>query len=261
MLKRELVDFLNNKYPFNNQEEWDSCGIDAEQETTSEVSNILVTLDLNKISLKWALENDCNVIITHHPLFKTDVEHPDNLVINVVNKELFGELQKNNILHIALHTCFDKDKQGTSYLIYEKVFKNYATLNELRTRKSEYLVYGSFNKEYTLLELVQLLKENHSFNNLRYLFNQENIKVKTFAIGAGSCSSMTNEVLKYKTDLFMTGDYKWHGFQDALNSNLVALDIGHDAEQVFIDKIFTVLKEKYSDLKIFKLKNSVMIKG
>ncbi|GAA5414604.1 Nif3-like dinuclear metal center hexameric protein [Ureaplasma ceti] len=260
MKKIELVNYLNHLYPFEHAEAWDQCSYDLDQNIDGEITNVLVALDLNKLSLKMALENNCNVIVTHHPLFKNNVENPDDYVMNVVNVELFNALQENQILHIALHTCFDMDLQGTSYQIFKKYLSPIAKLDEEITKTSQFLVYGTLNEPMKLEQFIDYLVEHKCFNSRRYLQVQNKQAVSTFAIGAGSCSSMMNEVLSHKTQMFLTGDVKWHGFQDGLNANLCMVDIGHDAEQVFVDVIYNKLREWNTELPIYKVFNLGYIK-
>ena len=258
MKKSQIIAILNQLYPFDNQEEWDFCGYDKSQSTHDDVIGILITLDLNWKSIQQAIEKQCNVIITHHPLFKNDLEHPENYVLNHINKEMFAFLQENKILHISLHTCFDRDSMGTSYQILKslKIFK----LIKSKTPEIPYLIYGELENEMTVRELTQTLSKNPILNNVRYIQQQETNTVQTVCLGAGSCSSYLNEVIQTQVDCFLTGDFKWHGFQDAFNAKLNVVDIGHDAEQVFIETIYSQINKTISFDKIYKFYNPIVIK-
>lgn len=242
MTKSELVNLLDHLYPFSNQEDWDQCGYDRNQDLNQRVEGILVSLDLNKISLKDAIEHHCNAIITHHPLFKTNPEHPEDLIINRVNYEMFTTLNQHQILHIALHTCFDRDIHGTSY----QIAKHVPGLVNLRPLPNNpYVIVADLLEPIKVNDFLVNLKSLQQFSSLRYLEQQKNITIKQIAIGAGSCSSYLNEVYLNKVDCFLTGDVKWHGYQDAYNAGIVMIDINHDAEQVFIPTIVEHLRSNH----------------
>lgn len=243
MKKSELINLLNKEFKFINQEEWDKCGPNLYKDEN--INNILISLDITNDVIDYAINNNCNTIISHHPIFvnEENIECP----INIYNQDLINKLAKNNILHVCLHTCFDKYKYGTSYQIYQSFsipkkdiisegwILDYIYYFELKNNIKLYDYISTFDNQYT--------------NQIRYLKEQENNEIKKIAIGAGSCSSFLNQLPNYNIDCFLTGDIKWHSFIDAYNLNISIIDINHYAESVFIQ-----FMSKYF-LKNFKIKS------
>ena len=62
----ELIAKLEEKYPFSLQEAWDNSGLQIGN-PKDELKNVMVSLDLEEETINKAIENDCNLIITHHP--------------------------------------------------------------------------------------------------------------------------------------------------------------------------------------------------
>ena len=257
MTKKELVNFLDNLYPFNNKEEWDICGPSDYENLEDEIKKVLISLDLNWETALKAYLTGCNVIITHHPIFTNDIEWPENLIVNKVNRSILQYLHEKKILHISLHTCFDRDKFGTSYKILSALdFEETPSL----LPENPYLVFGELKAPKTVFELAKQIKENKLINNVRVINKQENNWVRTICIGAGSCTSYMNDVIRTQVDCFLTGDFKWHTFQDAFNANLNVIDIGHDAEQVFITTIKEKIMNEFKELLIIEYFNAIEIK-
>jgi putative NIF3 family GTP cyclohydrolase 1 type 2 len=54
---------------------------------------------------------------------------------------------------------------------------------------------------------------------------------------------------KDKVDLYITCDMKYHNWLDSFNSNICILELNHNIENIFINKIKEDLK-KFNDLKV-----------
>ncbi len=251
MKKSELVNLLDNLFNFNNQEDWDKCGCNEYKD--EDIINIYCSLDVTFPIIEEAIKNKCNVLITHHPiLINQQVNKFDP--INKNNILLSKKLIENNILHICLHTCYDKYECGTSYQIF-KSFKINQNLISNSKWINDYIYWFELNKPIRLIDLIK--KINNSYTNpIYYIDQQKNRSIKSIAIGAGSCSSYINEIIKNNTDLFLTGDLKWHTYLDAYNLNLNIANINHYSELVFVDHISQIIENKYQ---IKCIKNNIPI--
>jgi len=108
---REVIQVLDKIAPFFLQEEFDNSGVqfaDLDEET----NRILLCLDLTEEILEEAIEKNCNVIISHHPL----IFHPLTKITKQDNPVIF-KLIKNHINLIAVHTNYDISEQGLNYYV------------------------------------------------------------------------------------------------------------------------------------------------
>ena len=249
MKKSELVNFLNDTFIFNNQEDWDNCGPNPKDFINDNITNVFVALDINYETIQKAINNGCNVILSHHPILISD-DNSDN--VSITNKNINQLLIKNNILNIALHTCFDRYKYNTSFLIYEALknklfYEKYTFLD-----KHHYLLFTNLIQPMSVIKLLKKIKQkkNKFLTNFSFLNIDKNKVIKNICIGAGSCSSMLKMCLINKVDCFLTGDIKWHGYLDGLNNNLIMIDINHTSERVFINYLIKTIKSKFNSLNL-----------
>lgn len=244
MKKSELINFLNQRYNFSNQEEWDNCGVSPQSFCDEEISKVFISLDMNWDAYHKAINQGCNVIISHHPIMIDEQQE----LINENKKLLINAMQNKQVINIALHTCFDRDKFGTSYLVTKTITNSLSIDKMVNLSHNPYLLIIYLTDSMTVKDLIGLL----NVKSLRYLNVQTKQIIKTICIGAGSCSGMLEDVIANKIDCFLTGDIKWHGYLDGLDNNVVMIDINHSIERVFIDAIYDLLARNLPELQMAK---------
>ena len=67
MKVNSVYEFLNLKYPIETASEFDNPGL-LIGNADSDVKKALISLDCTVNTVKKAVDNDCQLIITHHPL-------------------------------------------------------------------------------------------------------------------------------------------------------------------------------------------------
>ncbi|MFW5751770.1 MAG: Nif3-like dinuclear metal center hexameric protein, partial [bacterium] len=104
MVVSELFNFLNKKFPPLIQEEYDNSG---KQIAFSEekITGVLLALDVSDGVIMEAMEKDCNVIITHHPVFFKPLKNIDDE--DVLSKLVLNMIERRISLYSA-HTPLDK---------------------------------------------------------------------------------------------------------------------------------------------------------
>lgn len=227
----EIFSFLTKKYPLRLQEKWDQSGKITFFETN--VTGVLICLDVNDDTLNEAKKKKCNLIISHHPIFTKSKEYP----LSKKEKEIIQYLTKNKISLISLHTCFDNNPLGMNYsfLRNSNIFKN------IKVSKSSEGTYATANLTIgkTTNELINFISTKMRPSRVIGLnqFKKENIK--KVAVCCGSGFSVLKPLIEKNNDidLFITGDVKWHDWQFAKLHNANVLDIGHDIENLFINII------------------------
>ncbi|WP_455538349.1 Nif3-like dinuclear metal center hexameric protein [Terrisporobacter sp.] len=103
MKLNDLIKKIENKYPLNLAYDWDNVGL-LVGDFENDIKKILITLEANEKVIDEAIENNVDLIVTHHPfIFRK---------INKINtKDLKGrlihKLIKNDIALYSMHTNFD----------------------------------------------------------------------------------------------------------------------------------------------------------
>ena len=95
MKLNNLVKKIENKYPLNLAYNWDNVGLIV-GDFDNDIKRILVTLEANESIIEEAIENNIDLIVTHHPfIFKK---------INKINtKDLKGRLIHKPLFYIKCH--------------------------------------------------------------------------------------------------------------------------------------------------------------
>ena len=202
MNKYDIVKKIEDFAPLETQESWDSCGWGVEKDGT-DVHKILFALTVTDDIVAQARKNDCDMIISHHPLFYVPLEYRD---INIY----------------SAHTNLDRAEGGTTDTIIKKLgFKK--SKNEDFVRIVELINPISTEELKKKLQVIS--------PNLRYVNNFGKNEIKSIGFCAGSGAEFID---KYEVDAFVTGDLKFH---TALDSKQIVFDIGHFESEIFAPEL------------------------
>ncbi|MGB5982139.1 MAG: Nif3-like dinuclear metal center hexameric protein [Nonlabens sp.] len=122
---KQVTDYLEQLAPPYYAEDFDNIGL-LTGNTSDSVKGILVTLDCLENVVDEAIEKNCNLIVTFHPIIFKGLKHlrPTDYVRKTVVKAI-----KNDIAIYAIHTNLDLIKGGVSYrMAQELALKNVLTL-------------------------------------------------------------------------------------------------------------------------------------
>ena len=106
MTVKDIFDYLNGIAPVNTACDFDNVGI-LVGDPSAEVSGAVVALDCTASAVKTARDNNCELIITHHPVIF------DPLKTVLVGSTVF-ELIKSGISVISMHTNLDIAVSGVN---------------------------------------------------------------------------------------------------------------------------------------------------
>ena len=110
MIIKEVTNYIEELAPLNYAEEFDNVGLLVGTYNTI-VSGILVTLDTLEETVEEAIANNCNLIVSFHPIIFGGLKklNGNSYVERVVLKAI-----KNDIAIYATHTALDNSKNGVS---------------------------------------------------------------------------------------------------------------------------------------------------
>jgi len=114
---REIISHLEDFAPLSLQESYDNAGLII-GDPDDDVNQALICLDITEDTLKEAIQNNCKLIISHHPLIFQGLKKitGSNLVERLVLNAI-----KNNISIYAIHTNLDNVLDGVNAKIAEKL--------------------------------------------------------------------------------------------------------------------------------------------
>ncbi len=251
----KLFDLFNKLYPLATQEEWDNSGFFNKYENFN-VTDVLVSLDINIDVVNKAINNNIKLIISHHPIYINE----SDLKLNHI-KKLIKIIENNNITILSLHTNFDKAKKGMNYSLLKEL-----KLKEIKQLKeSPYVFFGELKNKLDFKSILKYIKNHLDLNHIIYdeysyhLINSKNIK-RIAVVGGSGSSDLYLIKNKYKIDLFLTGEIKWHLYNLAFNKRMSLIDIGHISEKIFIKVIESVINKFCSDINVVTCENTTYLK-
>ena len=198
MNKYKLTEIIENMAPPDTQEAWDCSGWIVDAENIIEVNKVMLALTITDDVVAQARKKNCDMIISHHPLFYVPLEYRD-------------------IQMYCAHTNLDKAKGGTTDTLIDEL-----RLDVKFFETEEFVRYLELKKEITLDNLLKHVKRLSK--NARYVNNNKKTYIKNVAVCSGSGSEFIKDAEEKGFDVFVTGDLKYH---TAVDSNIIVIDMGH----------------------------------
>lgn len=193
--------------PLETQEKWDCSGWLVETEKTN-VQKIMLCLTVTEDVVCQAKRQNCDMIISHHPLFKIPLIWYD---IDIY----------------CAHTNLDKARGGTTDTLINNLFLDIIS----NIGDDGFTRYVDF--EIEINEFIEKLKKISP--NFRYVNTKKIKTLKKLAFCAGSGSEFIQEAYENGADAFITGDLKFH---TALDSPIAVFDIGHFESEILVLPVF-----------------------
>ncbi|WP_036464633.1 Nif3-like dinuclear metal center hexameric protein [Mycoplasmopsis sturni] len=243
---KDFIYFLESKYPLSNKEIWDPSGYSIKFNQAQKLSGVVFAIDVTHEVIDYAIENKCNLIVTHHPFWFEKTK--DSEAIKAPYKFAIAKKAKEHKINIyAMHTNYDAHLYGTSYQILK-----YLGL-------ANFFQYGSdkfsaeLTKQTTFNELIDLIETKLKLSAFRTNFPKENFEAKiskiAFLSGSGYVGSI-NELAFRGFDLIISSDFKWSDWINFDQIGAKVLEIPHLDEQVFVYDMASQSQERFPDLEV-----------
>jgi len=213
MDKYKLIQKIEKFAPVETAESWDCVGFLAMTKNTN-ISKIMLCLTPTEKVIQQALEQNCDMIISHHPMF----------FINC-HSELVSESYSPKIDIYSAHTNLDKAKGGTTDTLIKTLGLEKFKLN----LEHDFLRFIEFKNPTPIDEFSKILIKISP--NAKLINNNDISELKRIAFCAGSGSEFINEANELGAQCLVTGDLKFH---TALDSKIVVYDIGHFDSEILI---------------------------
>ncbi|HEY6625684.1 MAG TPA: Nif3-like dinuclear metal center hexameric protein [Ignavibacteriaceae bacterium] len=139
MTGKEIIKYLEEWAPKGIAWDKDNVGLQV-GDPEIKIKNILLSLDLKEEVIESAIKENCNLVITHHPLLffpLKNLDYSKNIIARMIEK-----LIKNNITLYSAHTNLDFTKHGVSYQLAKKLLlKNIRFLKNLSDNQIKLTVF------------------------------------------------------------------------------------------------------------------------
>ena len=233
---KKIIDLLEKICPKNLADAEDYVGLQTGN-PQDKINKILIALDCSNRVIQQAIKNNCNLIISHHPLLWPNLEEASK-VESIKNK--LAILNKNNISVYSLHTNYD-----TKFLRFEMLEQT--TIQLTKAAKKEMIIFGDVAKKTTFTKILDQIKLWYSIRFCQYWAKNKNQIIKTVALVPGAGGFAIEELAKKKIDLLITGELKWSQWIKCRDLNQSVITIGHQIEQSFILNLKKLLSKQISE--------------
>jgi len=235
MTVNDIFLFLDNLYPTEKALDFDNVGILVGDKEAS-VSKVLISLDCTLETVDVALNNGCQLIITHHPVIFGGMK-------NVLSNSIVYKLIKNSVSVISMHTNLDVAIGGVNSCLCEALeLKN---ISVCVADDGFALQYG-LTKPTTADDFADYLKSKLG-GVIKYTDGKR--KIEKVILCSGSGGDYIDFAIDKGFDAFVTADVKHHHFLQARDFNLSLFDAGHfNTEDVVVEPLKKVLQDKFEDV-------------
>ena len=256
MIAKDIIKELELRFPKNLAEDWDNVGL-LVGNNKREIKKIQLSLDATETAIDYAIENDVDMIVTHHPMIFKGIKTID--YSTVLGRKII-KLIENKINLYTLHTNLDSALDGLNdYLLKQLGIVEAKIIDEnINGVNCGIGRFYRLEKHISIDEYIKIIKERFEIENIRLVGNKDTL-IKKIAIVNGSGMSYWRKVKKLEADLFITGDIGYHEALDAKENGLNLIDIGHFEGEKSFAKLLKSHFEKlsvdviiYNDGPVFK---------
>lgn len=243
---REIEQALFAMAPREGAMEWDNVGHlvgDPEQQ----VARVLVALDITEAVADEAIEKNCQLIVSHHPLMNCRWLPVQSVRSDTPQGHLLMKLLRHDISAICMHTNLDVARGGV----------NDALAEALKLEDPGPLCENGLGRIGTLLapmplkEFCRFACRALSCNGLRCA--SAGRAVYRVAVGGGACGDFEDAALAAGCDTFLTADLSYHQFLDAKGKGINLIDAGHfPTEDPVCQKLVLYLMDRFASLSVTK---------
>lgn len=248
MKARDVVDILEKLCPKQYALDWDNPGMHVGH-WDNQVKKVLVAVDADDAVVDYAVNNDVDMIIAHHPLIFSGIKqiNDDNFIARRVMK-----LIENGINCYCMHTNFDVVGGMATEAADRMELSDTVPLEETVPGEGIGRV-GNLSEPATVGEICNRVKKKFGLPNV-ILYGDENAVVSRVGISPGSGKSMIRYAKDLEAQILITGDISYHDGTDAVAKGVHIIDAGHyGIEHIFIDIVEKYLNGNGMELEVIPM--------
>lgn len=211
MTVEQLYDGLSDMVPGSLSCDWDNDGIMVLPSAGQRVSKVLVALDADEYSCSYALENEFDVIVTHHPIIFRPLKKVSDVKLT--------SLIKNNISVFSFHTRLDAYVNGVNRALADKLL-----IADLQPLENGIGMIGRNRETMTVNEYAECVSKLLG-TAVSYIPSEK--EVKSVAVVGGSGGDFVENAISAGADVLVTGEAGYHVICDASEIGLHIFVCGH----------------------------------
>lgn len=224
----EIAALMEEWAPARLAEDWDNVGL-LVGDSGRNVEKALVALDAVNAVIDEAITKSCQMIITHHPLFRVglkklnDSDHTAKKIMR---------LMENKIALFSAHTNLDKADGGVNDVLCQILGLNFSVKKDANGDNG-LIRTAALEKPQTLGELAGRYADVLKTPYLPVVGDLDR-EITRVAVVSGNGMSVLKEAAESGAELFISGDIRYHDANDALDYGMAMLDLTHYASETVV---------------------------
>ena len=250
---KDILDIIDGMAPFDLAESWDNSGLQA-GDPSWPVKRILVSLDVTSAAMSAAIDRQCDILISHHPLMMSPEKQID---FSRMPGAVISACARQKIAVVSAHTNLDKASDGLNDYFAQALGISsdspFIPDGSDDTPVSSGLGrIGRLKGTMTLADLAGHIKKRLEISGVRVIGSPDKF-VTIAALCTGSGGSLTAQFLTSAADVYITGDLKYHEARDIEAGGKTAVDVGHFASEHIVVDLLTQRLDKMFAARGYKI--------
>ena len=243
---REIEQALFELAPREGAMDWDNVG-HLLGDPDSQVSRVLVALDITEDVADEALAHGCELIVAHHPVMNCRWLPVQSVRSDTPQGHLLLKLLRNGVSAICMHTNLDVAWGGVNDILAEKLkLVDPGPLCDNGLGR-----VGRLEEPMDLADFVRFVSRSLGCNGVRYAGAGK--PVCRVAVGGGACGEFEDDAIRAGCDTFVTADLSYHQFLDAKGKGINLIDAGHfPTEDPVCEKLVQYVSDRFQELAVTK---------
>jgi dinuclear metal center YbgI/SA1388 family protein len=251
MTVKELYDIFNRHFPEYLREDWDNDGIMCCTDSSAEVNNVLIALDVTESVVDYAISRNFDLIISHHPLIfrpvsaMTEDEHTSRKLIKLIS---------NNISVFSFHTRADKATGGVNDILASII----GLTDVIPFGEGGMGRIGNLPEEISLDEFADTVKEKLGSDAIRIAdaYNP----VKRVALLGGDGKGFVRDAISEGADTYLSGRLSYNVMEDGADMGINLVEAGHYFTEFPLTNLFSSIISNADGNAYIEIADSNMIK-
>ena len=237
MKVRDIIEAIERTAPLKLQEEWDNSGLQVGF-PDSEVSKVLVCLDVTEAIVEEAAGRGCQMVVSHHPLLfrplgmVSDATYQQRCVVRALAK---------GIAVYSAHTSLDNAPGGVNHRIAELIgIQDLRWLQPMEGTDGGSGLIGTLPRPERDSDFLRRIKQIFGVECLRHS-GCSGREIRTVALCGGAGAFLMRDAVRQGADCFVTGEFHYHDYFE--NDGMLLAELGHfQSEQYTIGLLADLLK-------------------
>ncbi len=241
----EMIQAIEKVAPKSIQESWDNSGIQVAV-NDGMISRVLTALEMTDEVIQEAIDEDIDMIITHHPLIFGGIKSVD---FRDMTGSYIVKLMNAGISVYSSHTPFDKVEGGNNDYLAELI--GLRDISGFTDGDDVDMIgrVGMLPYPVTLADMVDIIAEKLDMEPEQVrCVGYPDQKINTVGMCTGAGADLMDLAIANGCQLFVTGDLKYHDAQKAKAMGIAVIDAGHyGTEKTFAENFAEKLRAVTGD--------------